>query len=343
MPAARPASRGAARSTKAAIPQLPWDAVRPAPVILVSGPEHVLADRAVRLVRDRLRAADASLEVSDLDAGTAAPGELLTLASPSLFAEPRLIRVSNVEKSTDAFLEEALAYLGSPADETCLVLRHAGGVRGKRLLDAIRGGTGGGIEIVCAALTRESDKLDFVAAEFRAAGRRITGPAQRALVAAFADDLAELAAACRQLLSDSSDEITGEIVDRYYAGRVETTAFAVADAALAGRHGESLRLLRHALASGADPVPIVAAIASKVRTMAKVAGSRGAGGEIAKRLGLAPWQVDRARRDLAGWDDAGLAAAIEALADADAEVKGAGRDPVFSLERLVGVLADRGR
>jgi len=331
-----------AATAKAAIPQLAWDAVRPAPVVLITGPETLLAERAVRLLRDGLRAADPSLEVSDLDAGTAAPGELFTLASPSLFAEPRLIRVENVEKMTDTFLDEALSYLESPPDDCYLVLRHAGGVRGKKLLDAIRAGTGGGIEIVCAELKRDSDKLDFVTAEFAAARRRITGGAQRALVNAFSEDLAELAAACRQLIADTDDEITEQIVAQYYGGRIEATSFAVADAAIAGRHGEALGLLRHALASGADPVPMIAAFAMKIRTMAKLSGARGSSGELAQRFNLAPWQVDRARRDLQGWTDAGLGRAIEALADTDAQVKGGGRDPVYALERLVEDLSRRG-
>ena len=43
----------------------------------------------------------------------------------------------------------------------------------------------------------------------------------------------------------------------------------------------------------------------------------------ASTLGLAPWQVDRARRDLAGWTDEGLQRAIQSLAATDAAVKGA--------------------
>lgn len=335
-------SRGRSAGSKAAIPQLPWDQVRPAPVVLVSGAESVLADRAIKLLRDILREEDPSLEVSDLDAGAYAPGELLTLASPSLFAEPRMLRVSNVDKMTDAFLEEALAYIQNPADETYLVLRHPGGARGKKLLDAIRGGTGGGIEIVCAELKRDSDRQDFVVAEFAAAHRKITGGAIRALVTAFTDDLGELAAACRQLLADTEDEVTEQTVAKYYGGRVETTAFAVADAAIAGRHGEALGLMRHALASGADPVPMVAAFAVKIRTMAKLAGARGSSNEIAQRFGLAPWQVDRARRDLQGWTDAGLGRAIRVLAETDAQVKGGGRDPVYALEVMIGKISDRG-
>jgi DNA polymerase-3 subunit delta len=337
MVAATSASRAAP-----VIPQLDWRRVRPAPVILISGTEGFLADRALRLLRDTLKAEDPSLEINDLEADGYVPGELLTLASPSLFNDPRLIRVENVEKCTDAFLTETLSYLEQPADDTYLVLRHAGGVRGKKLLDAIRRGLGGGIEVVCAELKKDTDKLDFAAAEFSSVNRRVTASALRALVSAFSDDLAELASACQQLLEDSSEEITEVTVEKYYSGRVETNAFRVADAAIAGRHGEALVLLRHALSSGADPVPMVAAFASKLRTMAKLSGVRGSSMQLAQQYGLAPWQVDRAKRDLQGWSDAGLGRSIELIAETDAQVKGAGRDPVFALERMVGVISRRG-
>lgn len=340
--AGRPAARGASKKAAVAITQLDWSRVRPAPVVLVSGTEGFLADRSIKLLRDMLKLEDPSLEVSDIDAGGYAPGELLTVASPSLFGEPRMIRVTGVEKCTDAFMQDALGYLESPADGTYLVLRHAGGVRGKKLLDAIRSGAGGGVEVVCTELKKESEKLDFVTAEFRSVGRRVTAGGIRALVSAFSDDISELASACQQLIADTGDEVTEATVEKYYSGRVETTAFKVADVAIAGRHGEALVMLRHALASGADPVPIVAAFAMKVRTMAKVSGARGGSGQLAQQLGMAPWQVDRAKRDLQGWTGAGLGRCIEVLAETDAAVKGAERDPVFALERMVGVIASRG-
>ena len=329
-------------ATAAKIPQLAWNKVRPAPVVLVSGTEGFLAERAIRSLRDLLKAEDPSIELNDIEADQYAPGELITLASPSLFNEPRMIRAVNVEKCTDAFITETIRYLEHPADDTYLVLRHAGGVRGKKLLDAVRGGAGNGIEIACLELKKDAEKSDFAASEFAIAGRRVTGGAIRALVSAFSDDLSELASACQQLLADDADEITEVTVERYYSGRVETNAFKVADAAIAGRRGEALVLLRHALSSGADPVPIVAAFAAKIRTMAKIAGTNAPGGQLAQKFGLAPWQVDRARRDLQGWDEAGLVATIEALAETDAQIKGLGRDPVYALERMIGIIAARG-
>ncbi|MFJ3488331.1 DNA polymerase III subunit delta [Leifsonia aquatica] len=325
------------------MPQLPWNQIRPAPVVLVSGTEGFLADRAIRALRDALKAEDPSLEISDVSAADYAPGELITLASPSLFGEPRLIRVDAVEKCTDAFLTETLEYLATPADGTVVVLRHAGGVRGKKLLDAIRAGSGGGIEIVCTELKKDAEKYEFAQAEFASAGRKVTAGALRAITSAFSDDLAEMAAACQQLISDAAEQITEATVDKYYGGRVETNAFQVADAAIAGRHGEALITMRHALASGADPVPMVAAFASKIRTMAKVSGARGGSGQLAQQFGLAPWQVDRAKRDLQGWTEDGLGRCIEVLAETDANVKGGGRDPVFALERMIRIVSGRGR
>ena len=88
-------------------------------------------------------------------------------------------------------------------------------------------------------------------------------------------------------------------------------------------------------------MPLVAAVASKLRTMARVAGSRESAPALAARLGLKDWQVDRARRDLSGWSESTLGMAIQAAARADAEVKGGSRDAVFALERLVTVIATR--
>ena len=57
--------------------------------------------------------------------------------------------------------------------------------------------------------------------------------------------------------------------------------------------------------------------------------------DVAKALGMAPWQVDKARRQVGGWHPEGLAASIQAVAAADFDVKGGGRDPVFAVERAI--------
>jgi DNA polymerase III subunit delta len=317
-----------------------WREAKPAAIVFVSGPEEYIADRTIRSIRDQMKSLDAGLEVHELLAGDYASGQLTALASPSLFMEPRLVLISGMEKCSDALIEDGLSYLSDPSSETTIVLRHnSSSVRGKKLIDAIRS-SDNAIEIACAEIKKDSDKAAFIQAEFAAAGRKITPGALRALADAFADDLSELAAACSQLLSDQAESIDEATVDKYYGGRVETNAFKVADAALAGQSAEALALLRHALATGADPVPVVAAFAMKVRLMAKVYGNKYAS---AANVGAQPWQIDRARKDLAGWSEDGLANAVMAIATADAAVKGMERDPVFALEKLVLLLANRGQ
>ncbi|MCG7286599.1 DNA polymerase III subunit delta [Cellulomonas sp. ACRRI] len=304
-----------------------------APVVLITGPEELLAERAADRVVGLARERAADVEVTRLDAAAYGAGELTLATSPSLFAEDRVVVVENVEKGTDDLILEATAYVAAPQDDVVLVLRHGGGQRGKRLLDAVR--AAGHPVVVCETVKRDADKASFVTQELRRAGRRMEARAVRSLVDAVGSDLRELAAACAQLVADTSGVISVEVVERYYGGRIEATGFRVADAAVDGNAGEAVALLRHAFATGVDPVPLVAALAARLRVLAKVSAVRGRGPGAERDLGLAPWQVDRSRKELNRWTPEALASAITAVAQADAEVKGASRDPRFAVERAV--------
>ena len=325
--------------------------LRPAPVVLVVGPEGLLADRAVAAVLAAARDADPDVTVETLEAAGYETGRLEMLASPSLFGGGSVVVVSGVEAANEAFVADAGAYLAAPAPDVCVVLRHSGAQRAKALLDAAR--KAGAPEAACAAVAKDEEKVEFVTAEFRRLGRRASAQAVRALVDAVGSDLRELAAACSQLAEDAElseiaagdqphadGRIEADVVEQWFGGRVEVTGFKVADAAVAGRADQALSLLRHAMATGVDPVPLVAALAAKVRALAKVSvAPRGSGAALAGELGLAPWQIDRARRELKGWTEEGLAVAVLALAEADTAVKGGGRDPVYAVERAVLTIA----
>ncbi|WP_087510247.1 DNA polymerase III subunit delta [Cellulomonas iranensis] len=312
---------------------MPWSQAEPAPVVLVSGAEALLSERASERIVARVRETDPDVEVTRVDAATYAAGELTVLTSPSLFAEGKVVLVEGVERAGDALLLDAEAYLADPVPDVVVVLRHGGGQRGKRLLDAAKRAQVP--TVACDPVKTDADKSAFVQDELRRAGRRADARGVRALVDAVGSDLRELAAACAQLVGDTTGLIGEEAVQRYHGGRVEATGFQVAGAAVAGDAGKAVALLRHALATGLDPVPIVAAVAARLRTLAKVGAVRGRGAAAARELGMAPWQVDRAAQDLRRWTPEGLAVAISAVAQADAEVKGEGRDPRFAVERAV--------
>ncbi len=315
-----------------------WHRAAPAPVVLVSGPEDVLGERAIELISHALRdGSGAAPALTRLDAAGYRSGDLLAATSPSLFAEAGLVVVDGAEAMTDAFLTDSLAYVAAPDPEVVVVIRHKGGVRGKRLLDALRSGHP---EYTCPAVTRDADLASFVTGEFQRGSRKVSATAVRALVDAVGADVAELAAASAQLMSDVDGAIDDEAIARYYGTRVNATGYAVADAAIAGDSTRAVSLARHAIETGTDPVPLIAALASKLRTLVKVGAARGRGGVDPRALGLAPWQVDRARKELVRWDANRLAAAIEAVAQADADVKGASRAPAFAFERVVRTVAE---
>lgn len=332
---------GAGRGPK--IPQVEWSEARPAPIVLISGPEAFLADRAGQAIRTQVREAHVDVEIHDVDASSYTAGELFTIASPSLFAEPRLIRIVAVESCSDAFLEDAKRYMQDPADDTTLVLRHGGGQRGKALLDLVRGGSVDAIEIPCAELKKDQDRVAFAQSEFRRLGAQVTPGAVRMLTAAYSGGIGELAGAIGQLVSDVGTHISEHEVTRATEGRVETNGFKVADAATAGRAADALVLLRQALSTGTDPIPMLAAVNMKVRGMARVYGARGSSGQLAKDLGMAPWQVDRALKDARAWAETDLARAVDMGAETEWLLKGGSRDPEYAIERYVLFVAGRGR
>lgn len=318
------------------------------PLHLVTGPEELLAERSVGAVVAAARAGDPDVQVVEVEPDGYQRGDLAAYASPSLFGEAKVVVLRRLDEAGDDLFSDARSLVTSPEPDVVLVLRHRSGSRGKGLLDAAR--AAGAVVHPCPQVKTDADKSDFVLREFRAARRQVTPDAVRALVEAVGHDLRELASACAQLMADtcppdssSAPTIDDALVERYHGGRVEATGFKVADAALAGNTDEALGLLRHALASGVDPVPIVAVLAMNLRSLAKVSAlGNGPSAGAARELAMAPWQVDKARRQLRGWSDDALGAAVEAVADADVSVKGGvpvrGRragDPVYAVERAV--------
>ena len=194
--------------------------------------------------------------------------------------------------------------------------------------------------IECPKVTRFAERLDFIRAEFRRAGRRADDGAARALLDAVGSDLRELAAACDQLAADTEGSGVGideAVVARYYRGRAEATGFTVADRAVEGHLAQALEQLRWALATGVSPVLICSALAQGVRLLGRVGSApRGASSAaLAAEVGAPPWKIDRVRQQLRGWHPDGIARALHAVAEADAQVKGEATSAAYALERAV--------
>jgi DNA polymerase III subunit delta len=310
------------------------------PVTLVVGEEEFLIDRTVRELVAAARATFAQAgddggDVHEVDASALTPGELTSLTSPSLFGGGCVVVVRGAQNAAKDVAAELTRYAAAPAPDAVLILTHAGGAKGKSLITDL---TKAGVRVVARPrLTRPSERADFVKGEFRRIGRQADEGAVRTLLDAVGSDLRELASAADQLASDTEGRISAAVVARYYRGRAEATGFSVADHAVEGRLAEALEQLRWALATGVSPVLINSALAQGVRLLGRVgAASRGTNAAaLAAELGAPPWKIDRVRQQLRGWHPDGVARALRAVAESDAQVKGEGTSPGYALERAV--------
>lgn len=310
------------------------------PLLLIHGGESVLADRALA----EALALRADFERTILDGAGLELGRYGEAVAPSLFAEKRVLVLKDLQDVTSDVQEEIESLLDQLDPNLHLIFIHKGGVKGKGLLDKIKKRKPE--VITCEPMKKAADKEEFVREEFARHGRKISSGAVTALVDATGSDTRELAAACSQIAFDTNAGkavIDEDDIAKYYQGRIEATGFDVADATLAGNPTAALVALRNALDSGTDPVMIVSALTSSIRTLAKVSGApRNANAfQLAGSLGLAPWQIDKARRQLSKWSPALIAFSVQELAKADVAIKGAEADPLFALERSVVSIATK--
>jgi DNA polymerase III subunit delta len=302
---------------------------------LVTGPEALLADRAVDQVVARARAEDPQVEISEIEAARLDFASLVELTGQSLFSNRRVAVIRDLAELPLDLSGELIRLAADPLTDLSVVLVHRGGNKGKPLLDRLREAQ---VDVVDCPPAKPWELPEFVLAEARRAGGSIDRPAAKVLVDSVGQDLRSLVAAVWQLLADSeSGQITGGQVRRYFGGRAEVTSFAVADAAIAGRPGPAMEQLRWAMTTGVAPVLITSALAAGLRGLGKLisapAGFREA--DLAKEVGVPPWKLKTMRAQARGWDAAGIAHALTVVAAADADVKGAADDSAFALERAV--------
>ena len=309
-------------------------------VVLVTGKEEFLSARTVESVRQAVRAHDGEAEIGEAQGGDLTLATLGELAAPSLFSTTRCVIVRELENLPDESVDGLLDYCGAPADDIALVLVHSGVQKGTGVLTKLRKLSS--VTEVKSEAVKIGDLPGFVTSEVASHGARIASDAATFLVQAVGHDLRSLAAAADQLTNDFPDEqLTLEKVQRYFGGRAEAKSFAVADAAFAGRRAAALEELRWALDGGTAAVLVTSAMAGSARSIARYLGSpRGArDADLARDLGVPPWKVRQVRDASRSWSPAAIAGALQAVAVADADIKGRAHDASFTLERLVLTVA----
>lgn len=304
-------------------------------VMLVQGPEELLADRTVEQIVAACRAEDPDVEVVRTSAVGLDGGDLTQMTSGSLFATRSVVVVDDLAEASDSLGQALLAGAASPAPDIALVLVHRGGNKGKGLVDKLKKAKVAHFPVVAL---KPKELVGFVEHEARRRGARLDPQVAQYLVDAVGTDLRTLSGAVDQLAQDSEDGLVREgLVRRFFQGRAEVKGFTIADAALEGRTTRALEELRWALDSGTAPVLITSAMASGIRGLGRLSGVRGRGNdnEVAADIGVPPWKLRTMRQQLQRWDQMRLARAVRLVARADADVKGAADDAAYALETMV--------
>lgn len=307
-------------------------------ILLITGNSEFLSDRARRRAIDQVRRAVPEVEVAESTASALAPGEFTAMTSASLFSQATAVVVTDLQDLGEAASAELLQYAAAPSDDTAVVLVHAGGAKGKGLLDKLRA-LPAVSEIAQKAPKYERELVSWVREESRSLGRSFDEAAAAVLVAAVGSDLRALAAAVDQLVGTmSSDEsLDAAVVRRYFGGRAEVRGYEIADAALEGRLDLALERARWAEAANVAPVLVTAAVAAGLRQLARVAtaapGLRDA--DLAREIGAPPFKIRALRQTARGWDESSLRRALEAVARADVQVKGGSAEPGHAIERMI--------
>jgi DNA polymerase III subunit delta len=314
-------------------------AVTPSPLYLIVGDEELLVERAVHESVIAVRLADPDAELRRVHTAQLTHAELAELASPSLFAEGRILVLDTAHEAGKDIADAIAGYLDEPVDGLTIILVHNGSGRAKPLLDAARSARATVVE--CPKISRPSDREAFVRDEVRRLGGKADPAAVTALIEAVGSDLRELAAAAGQLVADTGGAVTEQAVRRYHRGRAEVTGFVVAEKAVTGDRAAALEALRWAMLLGVPHVLVADALADAVRTVIRVST---AGGNdpyrMAQQLGMPAWKVRKALGQSRGWRPAALAEAMAVVAEVNAEVKGVAADPDYALQRAVLRICD---
>lgn len=304
--------------------------------LLVTGTEGLLMERAVAKQIRIAKSQRPEAQVNSVTAADLTSGQLAEITGGSLLSESSIVVINSLQDLPQDMADDIMGLVTAPAPDSCVVLVQEGGVKGRALLNSLK--KTGITEVPCAPL-RGAKLTGYLLDEVRSHGARMDAHGAETLIQAVGSDLRTLVAAIQQLVADSErSTIDAAMIRTYFAGQADVTGFNVADAVVEGRTNLALERARWALTLGVSPVLLTTAMAASLRDMGKFQGARGSRDDetdLARQLGFPQWKVDRITKNLPAWSPQGLSAAIQAVAAADGQIKGAGVDPGYAIDNMI--------
>ena len=290
--------------------------------MLLHGPEPILLDDVLALVSRALfpDASSAAFGREVLDArDTSADVIARSAATLPFLGGRRLVAVRHVEALAARGAEALTQYLASPSASTCLLLLAGESLRADRerrtdhwLLKAVPPGA-----VIDVSPRKGRDLERWVQQRAAAEGLQLTDEAARLLRQFMGDDMTAVLGEARKaaLAGGPENHRVGEEEVAAVVGRRRLSGvFDLTRAIEAGQRDTALRVLDDLLASGEEPMRLLALLVTHVRqTWAmKESIQRGQGTEqIARTLRRPPGVVEALRTRVAGVSTEELARRLE--------------------------------
>ena len=301
------------------------------------------ADLALAEIRRALEAEHGSVAIhgyhaADCDATVVADA----IETASLFGTRTLVVVRGAETLDDRSGQRLTQALERQAPQVTLVIVARGADMRRRFFARCR-------ELarrIPVDHPRANEMAGWADALARARGRRLEGEARDLLLDGVGRDLLVLASELDKLAAavPASRAITAADVRRIAAAGREHGSFEVADALCARDGVSATRLLAHSLDEGAQPIALIAALGSSLRSVlagAEVVARGRSVDEATRELAVAPYQRRAFQQGVRAYRPPELRRALVRLAEIDLASKTGVGDARAQLEEWVLRLCQR--
>jgi len=307
---------------------------------LVVGEDTFARERACRLIEEALTPAAGGLDRTVLYGDETTPETIMgAVGTGSLFGDRRLVVVRAFDRLSTGAQDQLVPLLTRlPAGVTVVLLASNVDRRRKTMQALVQAAR----VVVCDPPARGA-LPQWVLQRARELGLKLEPAGVQALLASAGHDLQTLYTELEKLAVYAAGEnMDARTVEQVASVAIphaaEYAVFRFADAVAEGKAQEALAILDDLLAVGQPPLVILSMMARQYRLILLVLDAPASRQDLAARLGVQAFVVEKLARQGTLLGAAGAAWALHRIVQADKEIK-TGRDPRLVLETLVVALA----
>lgn len=296
---------------------------------LILGDDHPKVEIALRRLRARImEESGTELNIDEFVAGQHSARDVVGAANTLAFLSGiRLVLVHGVDQWRKADKDAIVAYLQSPAPDSCLALV------GEKLpaADPVRKAVAAIGDVLEYGAPRGAELPGWVVKEAHRLKGEIEPAAARALVQRVGDDQHLLIRELEKLVTYCGRaHVRVEDVELLSARTVEASIFDLVDAVASRRAAPAFAAVEELYATGERPTGLLFRVLRHFQHLSKAVALREAdmsAAEVQAELKMKPFPARKIVQQAAAYDSRSIGRALGILTDADARMKGMGTLP----------------